>query len=87
MLVMIAAVTGILGAKAFHQLENWEAFMRDPMAALLSFDGLTFYGGLITAAFFRGLLWRETTDQLENNGDAVAPALILAYALAELVVM
>lgn len=84
MLVMIAAVTGILGAKVFHQLENWEAFMRDPMAALLSFDGLTFYGGLITAAFFVAYYGEKQQISWKIMGDAVAPALILAYGIGRI---
>ena len=44
----IAAVGGIIGAKIFHNLENWDDFMVDPWGALISFSGLTMYGGLIT---------------------------------------
>ncbi len=84
MLILIAAITGIIGAKIFHQFENWGTFMRDPIAALLSFDGLTFYGGLITAAGAvvwygqkKGIPWRVM-------GDAVAPALILGYGIGRI---
>ncbi|HEY4799375.1 MAG TPA: prolipoprotein diacylglyceryl transferase family protein, partial [Bacteroidia bacterium] len=49
-MTLIAAVAGILGAKIFHNLENMDEFMRDPVGSLLSFSGLTMYGGLIVAA-------------------------------------
>lgn len=42
-----AAVFGLLGAKIFHNLEYWDEFMQDPIGGLVSFSGLTFYGGLI----------------------------------------
>lgn len=84
MLVLIAAITGILGAKVFHQLENWELFMRDPIDALLSFDGLTFYGGLITAAFFVAFYGEKQQISWKIMGDAVAPALILAYGIGRI---
>ena len=42
-----AAITGFLGAKIFHNLEYLDDFAKDPIDALLSFSGLTFYGGLI----------------------------------------
>ncbi|MDY0076659.1 MAG: prolipoprotein diacylglyceryl transferase [Bacteroidales bacterium] len=84
MIVLIAAITGILGAKVFHQLENWEAFVHDPIAALLSFDGLTFYGGLITAAFFVAYYGEKHQINWKIMGDAVAPALILAYGIGRI---
>ncbi|MDD4374430.1 MAG: prolipoprotein diacylglyceryl transferase [Bacteroidales bacterium] len=83
-IVMIAAISGVIGAKIFHQLENWDTFVQDPIGELFSFAGLTFYGGLITAAFFvawygekQGISWRHL-------GDAVAPALILAYGIGRI---
>jgi len=84
MLILIAAITGILGAKVFHQLENWELFLRDPMDALLSFDGLTFYGGLITAAFFVAFYGEKHKISWKIMGDTVAPALILAYGIGRI---
>ena len=44
---MISAISGIIGAKIFANLENWESFINDPIGQLFSFSGLTFYGGLI----------------------------------------
>ena len=49
-MTLIAAFAGLTGAKIFHNLENWDTFIDDPMGALLSFDGLTMYGGLILAS-------------------------------------
>ncbi|MDA3943004.1 MAG: prolipoprotein diacylglyceryl transferase [Bacteroidetes bacterium] len=84
MLILIAAVTGIIGAKIFHQLENWQSFMNDPVEALLSFDGLTFYGGLITAAFFVAYYGEKQKISWRIMGDTVAPALILAYGIGRI---
>ena len=49
-ITMLAAAAGLLGAKIFHNLENIDAFLADPIGQLLSFSGLTFYGGLICGA-------------------------------------
>jgi prolipoprotein diacylglyceryltransferase len=46
-MTMVAAVAGILGAKLFHNLENLEELVNDPVGALLSFSGLSIFGGLI----------------------------------------
>ena len=49
-IVIFAAVFGFLGAKIFNSLETWDEFVKNPVESLLSFSGLTFYGGLIVAA-------------------------------------
>lgn len=83
-ILLIAAVAGLLGAKIFHNLENLDEFAQDPIGSLLSFSGLTFYGGLIVAAFAvlrytgkNGINWKHMID-------AAAPALILAYGIGRI---
>lgn len=83
-ILLIAAISGLIGAKLFHNLENIDDLLSDPIGALLSFSGLTFYGGLIVAAY---MVLRYTT----KNGiptlhmiDAAAPALILAYGIGRI---
>ena len=46
-ILLWAAIFGFAGAKIFDCLENWDRFIRDPIGNLISFSGLTFYGGLI----------------------------------------
>ena len=50
-IVLQAALWGFLGAKIFHNLENIDELVKDPIGSLISFSGLTFYGGLIVATF------------------------------------
>ena len=83
-ILFIAIIAGILGAKVFHWLENWDEFTRDPLDSLLSFNGMTFYGGLIIATFSilyygnkKGIRWIHLMD-------AVAPSLILAYGIGRI---
>ena len=49
-IVIFALVFGIIGAKLFDNLENWDRFIQNPIGNLLSPSGLTFYGGLICAS-------------------------------------
>lgn len=81
---MIAAVSGLLGAKIFHNLENIDEFMQDPWGAIFSFSGLTFYGGLICGAI--GVIWYGLINKVKPLllCDAAAPGLILAYAVGRL---
>ena len=76
---IVAAVSGIIGAKIFHNLENLDDFSRDPIDALVSFSGLTMYGGLIlgTIAVMR-YGYKSGVPPLVL-ADATAPGLMLAY--------
>jgi phosphatidylglycerol:prolipoprotein diacylglycerol transferase len=44
---MFAFVGGLVGAKLFHLIENYQEFLADPVDAIFNPGGLTFYGGLI----------------------------------------
>jgi len=76
---MIAAVAGIVGAKIFHNLEYLDTFFKDPVGELLSFSGLTMYGGLIVGAI--AVIWYGKKNQVAplHLCDAAAPGLMLAY--------
>lgn len=83
-LVIFAALFGFLGAKIFHNLENWKEFQANPIEALLSFSGLTFYGGLICAAIAIWFYSRKHKIGFRHLADCMAPALILAYAIGRI---
>ena len=83
-LIMWAALWGFLGAKIFHNLEYWDDFIKDPIDGLLSFSGLTFYGGLIcggAAVVYHankyGVKW---VHMLDIGG----PGMMLAYGVGRI---
>ncbi len=82
--IMLAAGAGIAGAKIFDILENFSSFLSDPVGTLFSFQGLTFYGGLIAATFT--LVWYARKNKIPwiVLADAAAPALLLAYGVGRL---
>jgi phosphatidylglycerol---prolipoprotein diacylglyceryl transferase len=82
--VILAAIFGFLGAKIFHNLENWNEFWESPLEALLSFSGLTFYGGLICATV--AIVWYAKKHRIavKHLADSIAPALMLAYAVGRI---
>lgn len=82
-IIIIAAISGIIGAKLFHNLENITDFISDPIGQLLSFSGLTFYGGLILGAV--SVLWyvKNKINSLHLI-DSIAPSLILAYGIGRI---
>ncbi|MCF8235323.1 MAG: prolipoprotein diacylglyceryl transferase [Bacteroidales bacterium] len=83
-MVLLAAVAGIIGAKIFHQLENWNEFIADPWEALFSFSGLTFYGGLIVAAFVLVYYAEKNDISWKRLADSVAPSLMIAYGIGRI---
>ena len=83
-IIMLGVVGGILGAKLFHNLENPAEFFADPIGALFSFSGLTFYGGLIVAAFLIIRYGRKNGINAWHLCDAAAPALMLSYGIGRL---
>jgi len=80
----IAAISGILGAKIFHSLEYFKDFKADPIGQLLSFSGLTFYGGLIFGSI--SVLWyiKKNNIKIPVFIDAIAPALMIAYGIGRM---
>jgi prolipoprotein diacylglyceryltransferase len=83
-ITMIAAISGIIGAKLFHNLENMDDFMADPIGQLLSFSGLTFYGGLICGAVAVIYYTKKYGINYKIISDAAAPGLMLAYGIGRM---
>lgn len=83
-IVVFAALFGFAGAKVFHNLENWDDFIKNPGEALISFSGLTFYGGLICAALALYFYSRKYHIPFVHLCDANAPGLMLAYAVGRI---
>ncbi len=82
--IFIAVIFGIIGAKVFHQLENMDDFLADPIGSLFSFSGLTFYGGLIVATGAVGYYGEKNGIKWKHMADAVAPSLIIAYGIGRI---
>ena len=83
-LVVWAALWGFLGAKIFHNLEYWDDFAADPINGLLSFSGLTFYGGLICGGAAVIYLANKHGIKPVHMFDASAPGMMLAYAVGRI---
>ena len=83
-IVIYAAAFGFLGAKIFHNLENLDEFVKDPWGSLISFSGLTFYGGLICAGIAIIYYAKRKKIKVIHLADAMAPTMMLAYALGRI---
>ena len=83
-IIILGLIFGIIGAKLFDNLENWDDFIKNPIERLFSQSGLTFYGGLIVAAI--AICWYAAKKgiRLIHLMDSAAPALLIAYAIGRI---
>ena len=82
-MLIFVGIWGIIGAKVFDviQPKNFADFIANPIHSLLSFSGLTFYGGIITG-FSAGIYYvKKYNINIMHSIDAFAPAAALAYAV------
>jgi prolipoprotein diacylglyceryl transferase len=82
--IAYAAIAGIIGAKVFDNLEYWDRFIQNPIESLLSFSGLTFYGGLICGAIAVLYISRKNGIKSVHMADVSGPGLMLAYGVGRI---
>ena len=83
-LIVWAAIWGFLGAKIFDNLEHWDSFVKDPIGSLLSFSGLTFYGGLICGGAAVLYIARKNNIKVLHMLDIGGPGMMLAYSVGRI---
>lgn len=83
-MVVWAAIWGFLGAKIFDNLEHWDSFIKDPIGGLLSFSGLTFYGGLICGGAAVLYIARKNGIKPLHMLDVGGPGMMLAYSVGRI---
>jgi prolipoprotein diacylglyceryl transferase len=83
-ITVIAAISGVVGAKIFAVIEDIPALLADPMGTLLSGGGLAIYGGLIGGFIGVSIYLKRHDIPFVPVLDAVAPALIIAYGVGRL---
>ncbi|MCO6496137.1 MAG: prolipoprotein diacylglyceryl transferase [Chitinophagaceae bacterium] len=83
-MVVLALVFGLIGAKVFDNLENWDRFIEAPLKNLFSPSGLTFYGGLICAG--AAIIWyaKKKGIRVMHLLDAFGPTMMIAYAVGRI---
>ncbi|MEO6550768.1 MAG: prolipoprotein diacylglyceryl transferase family protein [Ferruginibacter sp.] len=83
-IVIISLIFGILGAKLFDNLENWDDFIQHPIERIFSAGGLTFYGGLIAAGIAICVYAAKKGIKLIHLIDSITVAMLLAYAVGRI---
>lgn len=83
-MIVWAAIWGFLGAKFFDNLEYWDDFVQNPIERLLSFSGLTFYGGLICGGAAVLYIARKNGIKPLHMLDVGGPGMMLAYGVGRI---
>jgi len=79
-----AVIGGLLGARLWLVVEDWSAFLRDPVGLLLTGSGFVFYGGLVGGTL--GVAWvlRRHRIPFVQGADACAPAVVVGQAIGRI---
>ncbi len=83
-ITLIALIAGVAGSKILYLIEHLTLFLADPFGMAFSPGGLTFYGGLILAAFSIYIYGRSKGIDFFIIADSTAPGLILAYGIGRI---
>jgi len=83
-ITIVAAVSGIIGAKVFAVIEDLDRLMADPIGMLLSGSGMAIYGGLIGGMLITYLYLRSIKINPIHALDASAPALFVGYGVGRM---
>jgi prolipoprotein diacylglyceryltransferase len=83
-ITILAAISGLIGAKVFALVEDLPSFFEDPLGTFFSGSGLAIYGGLIGGFIGVSIYLRKRKIPIIHVLDAVAPALIIAYGIGRL---
>jgi phosphatidylglycerol:prolipoprotein diacylglycerol transferase len=83
-LAVVTMLAGHVGARVFHILEYPQEFLANPWGMIFTRNGFTFFGGLIVGALAGAFYVRKRRLSIPAFCDALAPALMLAYAIGRI---
>jgi phosphatidylglycerol:prolipoprotein diacylglycerol transferase len=83
-LTIAVIFAGIIGARLFHILEHMDSFIAAPWDMIFSRSGLSVFGGLIFGTVAGLIFIRRWHMPARSMLDAVAPAMMLGYAIGRI---
>jgi phosphatidylglycerol:prolipoprotein diacylglycerol transferase len=83
-LALVIVFAGIVGARVFHLLEYPEGFLADPIGSIFTRSGFTIFGALVFGLIGGALYARRHRMPLPQLGDALAPAMMIGYAVGRI---
>ena len=83
-LVFMAVLGGVIGAKAYYVLLNYESLFADPLSAIFSRGGMVWYGGFAGALFLIVVEIKRRALPLGQVADLCSPTLAIGYAVGRM---
>ena len=83
-LVLWAAVGGIIGARILFIVDEWRAFVVDPVSLIFTGAGFVWYGGLIGGVIGVTLCIRRHRLPWLSMMDMIAPAIALGHGIGRI---
>ncbi len=83
-LVFMAVLGGIVGAKTYYVLLNYDALLADPLSAIFSRDGNVWYGGFAGALLLIVFEIKRRALPLGRMADLCSPPLAIGYAVGRM---
>lgn len=83
-LMIVAIISAIIGSKLFDIIDNFSSFLSNPVHSLLSFSGLTFYGGFIVTVIVLMQYVKVIKLDWKHVIDSSAPVIMIGYAIGRL---
>jgi len=83
-MLVAGAVGGLVGARIFFILEDWDGFLKAPLDFIISGAGFTWYGGLLGGIVAETWVIKRKGIPWLYAADIAAPALALAYGIGRI---
>lgn len=83
-LVFMAVLGGVIGAKAYYVLLNYEALLANPFSAIFSRGGMVWYGGFAGALVLIVVEIKRRGLPLGQVADLCSPTLAIGYAVGRM---
>ena len=83
-LVIWAAVGGIVGARLWVIFDDWSGFVADPVGAIFTGAGFTWYGGFLGGLVLVTIALRRYRIPWSVATDCIAPGMVLGHALGRI---
>jgi len=83
-LVFMGVLGGVIGAKAYYVLLNYEALLANPLSAIFSRGGMVWYGGFAGAVLLIVIEIKRRDLPLGQVADLCSPTLAIGYAVGRM---